>query len=171
MVQDESDMQNRASVFRARFSAGSDVASGLSSARGPRPLRLMVVEDEPLVARSIKETVEDLGHTVCGLAHSEGEALDIARLMRPDVALMDAHLPGAADGIEVARRLDAGFGVRSIFLANRLTDHATMARITSSYPLGVVNKPFSRAQLRATLDLAARRLRMPPAAQPDAIPK
>jgi two-component system, response regulator PdtaR len=126
-----------------------------------RSLCVIVIEDEPLVALSIKDTVEELGHSVCGLARSESEAVDIVRAKRPDLALMDAHLPGAADGIEVARRLNATFGIRTVFLAGN-SDHATMARITSSYPLGVVSKPFSRAQLRTTLDLAARRLRMPP---------
>lgn len=142
---------------------GVITAPGLSGGTATRPLSLIVIEDEPLVALSIRDTVEELGHTVCGVARNESEAIDIVRAKRPDLALMNAHLPGAADGIEVARRLNAGFGIRTVFLTAH-SDHATMDRITSSRPLGVVSKPFSRTQIRATLELAARRLRMPAAA-------
>ncbi|HEY0835969.1 MAG TPA: response regulator [Azospirillum sp.] len=124
----------------------------------PRPLRVIVVDDEPAVAQAVKDTVEDLGHTVCGIAHSEEDALRLAGRERPDIALMDVRLGAGGDGIAAARRLNAGFGVRSIFLSG-YADHATMRRITETYPLGVVHKPFSTMQLKSALDLARSRLR------------
>ncbi|WP_343055026.1 response regulator [Azospirillum oleiclasticum] len=130
--------------------------------RTPRRLRLLVVEDEVIVALAIKETVEDLGHEVCGVARSEAEALRIADAHRPDIALMDVQLAGPVDGVEAARRLRADLGIRSLFLSG-CADHATLARLTASYPLGVVHKPFSSAQLKVALDLASRRLRLPAA--------
>lgn len=123
-----------------------------------RTIRLMVVEDEALVAQTIKDVVEDLGHRVCGIAQSEAGAIELAQRERPDLALMDIRLSGGSDGIAVARRLAANFGIRSIFLSG-YADHATMSRITESYPLGVVHKPFSTAQIKSALDLAVRRLR------------
>lgn len=119
----------------------------------------MVVDDEPLVAQTVKNVVEDLGHTVCGLAASEADALRLAGLEGPDVVLMDVRLAGPSDGIEAARTLHAGFGIRCIFLSGH-ADHAMMSRLTATYPLGVVHKPFSSAQLKVALDLAARRLRI-----------
>lgn len=124
-----------------------------------RALRLIVVEDEPAVAEGIREAVLALGHTVCGLARTEGEALDLAERVRPELALMDVRLAAGGDGIVVARRLAAGFGIRSIFLSG-YADHATMRRLTETYPLGVVHKPFSLSQLKGALDLAGRRLRL-----------
>ncbi len=123
-----------------------------------RPLRLILVEDEPVVADTIKDAVEYLGHTVCGIARTEQEAVDLADRERPELALMDVRLAGGGDGIVAARRLAAGFGIRSIFLSG-YADHATMRRLTETYPLGVVHKPFSLAQLKSALDLAGRRLR------------
>ncbi|WP_431856543.1 response regulator [Azospirillum sp.] len=123
-----------------------------------RSLRLLVVEDEPAIAQIIKDSVEDLGHTVCGIARTEQEAVDLADRERPELALMDVRLAGGGDGIVAARRLAAGFGIRSIFLSG-YADHATMRRLTETYPLGVVHKPFSLAQLKTALDLAGRRLR------------
>ncbi|HYH18371.1 MAG TPA: response regulator [Azospirillum sp.] len=125
----------------------------------PRPLRVIVVDDEPAVAQAVRDTVEDLGHTVCGIAHTEEEALLLAGRERPDIALMDVRLGIGGDGIAAARRLNAGFGVRSIFLSG-YADHTTMSRITETYPLGVVHKPFSTAQLKSALDLARSRLRL-----------
>lgn len=122
-----------------------------------RPLRLLVVEDELVSAEAIRMAVSDLGHTVCGTAATEAEAVAIAGRDRPDLALMDVKLAGG-DGIEAARRLHLNYGIRSIFLSG-YANHGMMARITETYPLGIVHKPFSPGQLKTALDLAARRLR------------
>lgn len=136
----------------------------------PRPLRLVVVEDEVIVALAIREVVEDLGHAVVGMARSDDEALRLVERYRPDLALMDVRLASDTDGIEAARRLHALYGVRSVFLS-AYADHATMARVTATYPLGVVHKPFSSAQLKIALDLAARRLRGVRRADPAVTPE
>lgn len=130
--------------------------------RLPRRMRILVVEDEVIVALAIKETVEDLGHEVCGMARTEADSLRIAAEQHPDIALMDVQLAGPVDGVEAARRLKADYGIRSLFLSG-CADHGTLARLTASYPLGVVHKPFSSAQLKVALDLASRRLRLPAA--------
>lgn len=119
---------------------------------------LLLVEDEAVVADTIKDAVEFLGHCVCGIARTEQEAVDLADRERPELALMDVRLAHGGDGIVAARKLAAGFGIRSIFLSG-YADHATMRRLTETYPLGVVHKPFSLAQMKGVLDLAGRRLR------------
>ncbi len=134
------------------------IAPAAALPSGARSLRLIVVEDEPAVAQIIKDAVEDLGHMVCGVARTEQEAVDLADRERPELALMDVRLAAGGDGIVAARKLAAGFGIRSIFLSG-YADHATMRRLTETYPLGVVHKPFSMAQLKSALDLAGRRLR------------
>ncbi|RJF83758.1 response regulator [Azospirillum cavernae] len=122
-----------------------------------RSLSVLLVEDEEASAAAVCAAVDKLGHRLCGTASSEAEAMAMVRQERPDVALMDVRLAGG-DGIAVARRLHNDCGIRSIFLSG-YADHGVMGRITESYPLGVVHKPFSAAQLKIVLDLAARRLR------------
>ena len=120
-------------------------------------IRIMIVEDDALVALGIRCTLEELGFEVCGVAVSEPEAIALGEKARPDLALMDIRLRGITDGIDTARRLRGEFGIRSVYLS-AYTDHQTMSRITSTYPLGFVQKPYSAVQLRIALDLAIRRL-------------
>jgi DNA-binding NarL/FixJ family response regulator len=120
-------------------------------------IRVMIVEDDALVALGIRCTLDELGYEVCGVAASEPEALALAGRTQPELALMDIRLRGPTDGIDTARRLRAEFGIRSVYLS-AYTDHQTMSRITSTYPLGFVQKPYSAVQLRIALDLAVRRL-------------
>ena len=149
--------------WRHRCSPAAQTDRRDSTRRQPpaaiRSLRLLIVEDEPLAAEAVGMAVMDLGHTVCGTARTEEEAVAIAGREHLDVALMDVRLAGG-DGIEAARRLRANYGIRSIFLSG-YANHAIMARITETYPLGVVNKPYSLTQLKLALDLAARRLHGP----------
>ncbi|BAI72125.1 two-component response regulator [Azospirillum sp. B510] len=122
-----------------------------------QPLRVIVVEHDQTIADLLSALVADLGHTLCGIARTEADAGYLALRERPDLALTDVRF-GGGDGIALARRLNSDHGLRSIFLSGNC-DHATMARITETYPLGVVHRPFSRTQLKVALDLAARRLR------------
>ncbi|WP_348771406.1 response regulator [Azospirillum sp. SYSU D00513] len=146
MLQDDADLKSRPADSRRPTAAGV-----------PPSLRLMIVEDEALTAQAVGLALTDLGHVVCGTARTEAEAVELAGRERPDAVLMDVRLAGG-DGIEAARRLNANYGIRSIFLSG-YANHGVMARITETYPLGVVHKPFSTAQLKVAVELAARRLR------------
>lgn len=165
MTRDDTDtLEKPGSSAEQRHRCGpATILQRHGSARGPAPaatrsLRLLIVEDEAIAAEAVCMAVTDLGHTVCGTARTEAEAVELAGRERPDVALMDVRLAGG-DGIEAARRLHANYGIRSIFLSGYAT-HSIMARITETYPLGIVNKPFSLTQLKLALDLAARRVRV-----------
>lgn len=121
------------------------------------PIRLMIVEDDALVALGVRIAVQELGYEVVGLAASEPEAVKLAAETRPQIALMDIRLRGPVDGIDTARRLKTEFNIRSVFLS-AYTDENTMSRVAGTYPLGFVQKPYSAGQLKAALDLAVRRL-------------
>lgn len=123
-----------------------------------RPLRILIVEDDSLIALSVRSVLEGLGYAICGIAASEPEAIALAEQTRPDLTLMDVRLRGPVDGVDVAQRLRTEFGVRSLYLS-AYADHQTMTRITATYPLGFVQKPYSAGQLKSALDLAIRRMR------------
>lgn len=125
--------------------------------RSGTPVRVMIVEDDALVALGVQLTLSDLGYQVVGIAASESEALDLARAMSPHLALMDIRLRGARDGLDTALRLRTELGIRCLFLS-AYADDVTMARVSSLTPLGFVQKPYAASQLRLALDLACEKL-------------
>jgi len=119
--------------------------------------RILIVEDDALVGLGIRLTLQELGYEVVGIAASEPEAISLAGRERPDLALMDIRLRGPVDGVDTARRLRAEFDIRSVYLSAYADEH-TLSRVSQTYPLGFVQKPYSASQLRSALDLAVRRL-------------
>jgi DNA-binding NarL/FixJ family response regulator len=113
-------------------------------------LRVMLVEDEAIVAWDIAETVQRLGYTIVGTPDCAEDAIKLAETAGPDLILMDIRLNGALDGIEAARVIRERTGRRVIYLTAH-ADLATMERAAATEPLGYVFKPFSQEVLRTAL--------------------
>jgi len=114
------------------------------------PLKVLIVEDEFFIALDNQAQVEELGHTVVGIASSAEEAIGMAEREKPDVVLMDIRLNGSRDGIDAAAEIGDRYGIASIFLTAN-TDPATLQRAQQTKPLGILQKPLERARLRAML--------------------
>lgn len=115
--------------------------------------KVLVVEDEAIVALDIKAEIESLGHQVCGLADNADRALSIAGAMRPDVALVDIHLKGDADGIALAKMLRHEQGVPVIYLT-AYSDDETVQRAAQTSAYGYLTKPFQAKELKAAIAIA-----------------
>ena len=115
--------------------------------------KIMVVEDEWLVAQGIQESLEDLGYEVIGLAATGEEALQSAALCQPDLVLMDILLKGDMDGIEVAERLRRDFAVPALFLT-AYADPMTLGRAKVTEPYGYLLKPFEIRELHSAIEIA-----------------
>ncbi len=109
-------------------------------------MRILVVEDEALLAMHLEDLVASLGHELCGAAADAAGALALAERELPDLALMDLTLAGGDDGREVACALHARFGIRSVFVTGNpdLLD-------TAAAPLGVIAKPFRDEEIAAAI--------------------
>lgn len=81
------------------------------------PVRVLVVEDETIVAMYLTDMLEELSYEVCGVAANAADALKIAERERPALALVDIGLAGPQDGIETAQALRERFAVGSIFMS------------------------------------------------------
>ncbi len=79
-------------------------------------LRILVVDDESLIAMALNDQLEYLGHEVVGTASSGPEAIELAREHEPDLVLMDVHLGGGIDGLEAAARINAARATPVIIL-------------------------------------------------------
>jgi len=121
------------------------------AAAGQTRLRVLVVENEMWLRIDAEETLLDLGHDVVGWASRARTAIAEARRVRPDFVLMDIQLDGARDGIETARIIRDTYGIPSLFVTGS-TDAALQKRAMETQPLGYLQKPIVRSELRSALE-------------------
>jgi signal transduction histidine kinase len=117
---------------------------------------IMLVEDERIVALSIQQQLRRLGYNVPAVACSGDQALQMVGEIDPDLVLMDIHIEGVVDGIEVARSLQADRDIPVVYLT-AYSDDATLARARTTKPYGYMMKPFSERELHATVQMALER--------------
>lgn len=120
--------------------------------------RIMVVEDEALVALDLTAKLRQLDYEVPGGAFTGEEAVQQAEVLLPDLVLMDIHLAGEMDGVEAARQIHHQFHIPIVFLT-AYSDDTTLERAKSSEPLGYLIKPFEQRELYTTLEMALHRSR------------
>ena len=121
--------------------------------------KVLIVEDEPIVALDLQQEIEQFGCEVVGLAESADEALMVAEANRPDLALMDVRIIGSMDGIQTARLLRHSHQVPVIFLTS-YNDEVTTGRAAKEMPYGYLTKPFRSRELKAALSVGLHRARM-----------
>lgn len=116
--------------------------------------RILIVEDEALIALELEARLSDLGYTVVGTASTGREALAIVKEVAPHLVLLDIHLGGSdPDGAEVARLLNASDDVCIVFVTAH-TDPQTLERVRQATPYGFVRKPFDPMLLEITVRTA-----------------
>ncbi|HVY25394.1 MAG TPA: diguanylate cyclase [Polyangiaceae bacterium] len=115
--------------------------------------RILIVEDEQVVARDLELTLEDRGYQVAGVAATAGQALFVAGKERPDLVLMDIHLHGHVDGVHAAGMIRAEFGVPVVFLTAN-TDDATLQRALEVGAGGFLAKPFNSRRVHQAIQVA-----------------
>ena len=120
--------------------------------------KLLVVEDQAVIAADLASQLARIGYTVCGVAASGDEALALAREHRPELVLMDIRIQGQMDGIQVAEILRREQDVPVIFLTAH-SDEATFLRARAAAPFGFLLKPFAERELQLNIDLAIERHR------------
>ncbi|MHC1699527.1 MAG: HD domain-containing phosphohydrolase [Humidesulfovibrio sp.] len=116
--------------------------------------RILVVEDEAIVALGIQSSLERLGYEVAGRAATGSEALDLAEAARPDLVLMDVMLNGGGmDGIDTAQELHERFNVPVVYLS-AVIDEKTLDRAKRTDPFGYIAKPFRDHELALAIEVA-----------------
>ena len=113
--------------------------------------KILIVEDEGLIAKDIANRLEALGHEVIATVGTAAEALDLAA--GADIVLMDIRIDGPVDGIEAANRVRARFHVPVVFLTAHV-DRGTLERAKDTDPFGYIVKPVATATLQTTLVIA-----------------
>ncbi|HEX4179279.1 MAG TPA: response regulator [Caulobacteraceae bacterium] len=112
---------------------------------------VLVVEDEYLIAEGLRLQLQDIGHTVCGVAATARDAVAMAEAHRPSLVLMDVRLRGSGDGVDAALAIHARVGSKVIFVTGS-REPATLERIKLDHPAAVLFKPLFGRQLQNAVE-------------------
>ncbi len=118
--------------------------------------KIMVVEDEWVVADQLCRSLNDLGYTVCSTASTGEEAIGKVKADSPDLILMDIVLKGKMDGIEAADRINSQFNIPMIYLT-AYTNQEYIERAKQTKPFSYLVKPFHQNELYANIEMALHR--------------
>lgn len=118
-----------------------------------KPTKILIVEDEAIIAMDIESRLIALGYEVVGIAPGGERARQLAATLTPDLMLMDIHIQGPEDGTQVAQSIWKSHNIPSVFLT-AFSDEETVARAVLSNPYGYLTKPFIDGELRATVEVA-----------------
>jgi CheY-like chemotaxis protein len=118
--------------------------------------RILIVEDDPLVAQAIGQTLLRLGYEVVAVVDNGDDAVSQAFSQTPDLVLMDIGLRGSIDGAEAAKQIRLSVGRPVVFLTAQ-AEPAVLKRAKEAEPYGFVLKPFNSDQLFVSLELALHR--------------
>lgn len=121
--------------------------------------KVLVVEDERIVAEDIKGRLQKLGYTVQGMACSGEEAIKKAEETHPDLVLMDIVLEGKMNGIEASKIIGSRFNIPFVYLT-AYADDKTLEKAKVTEPYGYILKPFEDRELQTIIEIALHKYRM-----------
>lgn len=116
--------------------------------------KILIVEDENIIALDIRSILEDLGYRVSAIVSSGEESIQKASIMKPDLVLMDIKLKGSIDGVSAGEEIYKQFQIPIVYLT-AYSDQATINRINNGKngnPTTVINKPFDEVELQTVID-------------------
>ena len=122
---------------------------------GARATRVLIAEDETIIRLDLRMQLEQLGYDVCGEARTGNEAVELARELQPDVAILDVKMPDG-DGIEASRRMLADHSI-PILLLTAYSDPELVGRATRAGISAYLVKPFQTSDLLPAIETAIAR--------------
>jgi DNA-binding NarL/FixJ family response regulator len=116
-------------------------------------LRVLIVEDEPVIAENISMYLNNMDFIVSGIAYDDEEAKQQLKQNTPDAVLLDINLESGQDGIQIADYINKNYPLPFLFLTS-YADKETLDRAKKVEPWGYVVKPFNEKNLLASLEIA-----------------
>jgi len=116
-------------------------------------IKLLIVEDEPLIAQDIKRCCKNLGYDIVGIASRSERALDLLHSQKVDAVILDININGELDGIDLAKIINEKYELPFVFLTS-YADRGTLDRAKETLPYGYILKPFDEKDLLTSLEVA-----------------
>ena len=114
--------------------------------------KVIVIEDDAVIANLLSLYLRKMGHHVLETIHNSERALDAIHNLNPDLVLLDIHLEGQKDGIEIAQIIDRDYQIPYIFIT-ALADRTTLERVKGLHHKAYIIKPFKEDDVRASIIL------------------
>lgn len=115
--------------------------------------KVLVVEDEKIIAKDIESTLKRIGHESAGSVSKGEDAVTVAETTKPDLILMDITLKGELDGIEAAKIINDRFGIPIVYITAH-QDEATIEKTKGTNPYGYITKPLDDRDLSTAINSA-----------------
>ena len=120
-------------------------------------IKILVVEDEMIIAAKISMQLTSLGYEVTGILPRGEQAIQAVKENKPDIILLDINLKGEIDGIETARQIQQFAEIPVIYLTAN-SDEATFNRAKPTRPYAFISKPFKQLDLQRAIELTISRM-------------
>lgn len=117
------------------------------------PIKILIVEDEIIIAEDMHQLLLSLGYEVIGIAHKYSVAVDLLERVKPDIILLDITLGGAKTGIDLAHHINTKHKIPFVFLTSH-ADAATVKKAKEVRPRAYLVKPFNKEDIYTTLEVA-----------------
>ena len=116
-------------------------------------VRVLIVEDEPLIAEDISDFLGDINYQPAGIAYDSETALDMLINRHPDIVLLDITIEGSLNGIDIAHIIRKKYNIPFIYLTSH-SDKNTLDKAKMTLPYGYIVKPFNEKDLLSSLEMA-----------------
>jgi DNA-binding NarL/FixJ family response regulator len=116
-------------------------------------IRVLIVEDEPVIASDIELTLTGDDYQVAGIAYSSTRALDMIHRFKPDIVLLDIAIKGDKDGIDIGQILTDTYRIPFIYITS-FSNKETLERAKATLPFGYIVKPFKDRDIISAIEIA-----------------
>lgn len=124
-----------------------------------KQIKVLIIEDEKIVALDLRERLRNLGYAVTGIASSIEEALRKIKETRPDIVLLDIRLDHSTDGIKIAEQIRMHFKIPFIYMT-AYADEGTFEAAKKTAPYGYILKPFEDKEIHTSIQIVVHKYKM-----------
>lgn len=125
------------------------------------PQKILIVEDEPIIAEDLSMILQKAGYQVIGIANDGTTALDLLHSQYPEIVLLDIALNSLLSGFDIARVINEKYKIPFIFITS-FSDKNTLEQAKNLYPHGYIVKPFKKKDIMANIEIALHRSQQKP---------
>ena len=120
--------------------------------------KILIVEDEPIIAKEIALNLEDNGFEIAGIAHNSEKALELLYTRDMDLAILDIAIAGSMNGLQLGEIINSKYKIPFIYLTS-FADKDTINQAANTFPEGYIVKPFKDDDIAPVINIALKRFR------------